>query len=58
MIRSVEVTSSPIGQYVVKIEGYGRTSYTLCQSEGQAHELAYIARVNVVVAEKLHGLND
>ena len=58
MIRTIEVTSSPVGQYVVKIEGYGRTSYTLCQSEGQAHELASIARVNIVVAEKLHGIKD
>ena len=44
--------------WTVVIEGQARTSFTACQSEGQAQELAHIARTNPVVAEKLHGCRD
>ena len=44
--------------WTVVIEGQARTSFTACQSEGQARELASIARDNPRIAEKLHGFYD
>ena len=53
-VNAVEID----GAWMVVIEGQARTSYTLCQTEGQAQELAYIAKMNPTVAEKLHGCRD
>lgn len=42
----------------VVIEGQSRTSFTPCNTRGEAEDLASIARQNPVVAEKLHGVRD
>jgi hypothetical protein len=42
----------------VVIEGQRRTSFTACNTKGEAEDLASIARKNPTVAEKLHGVRD
>lgn len=42
----------------VVIEGQARTSFTACNTRGEAEDLASIARKNPAVAEKLHGVRD
>lgn len=42
----------------VVIEGQSRTSFTACNTRGEAEDLASIARRNPTVAEKLHGVRD
>lgn len=57
MWLQVQVTKVE-GIWNVVIEGQARTSFTHCNTEGQAHGLAHLARTNPNVAEKLHGCRD
>lgn len=58
MWLNINVVETQRDVWAVVIEGQSRTSFTYCNSRGEAEELAHIARVNPVVAEKLHGCRD
>jgi len=58
MWLNINVVETQRDVWAVVIEGQSRTSYTHCRTEGQAHELAHLAKTNPNVAEKLHGNRD
>jgi hypothetical protein len=57
MFLNIQVTEVEQVWSVV-IEGQSRTSFTRCNTRGEAEDLASIARKNPTVAEKLHGCRD